>query len=73
MKPDLRPGRVIYFYKGEMGTNIYDPYIISMRWRWRDVTPSSRARVRRLMAVMDHSPGERRWQYMPFYFYEDGE
>lgn len=63
-QPHLRPWRAIYFDEGEVGFNWRNTNTFRMGYRWRDVTPSSKARVRRMMAAMSKLDVPM-WEYAP--------
>jgi len=68
-QPHLRPWRAIYFDDGEVGFNWRDTNTFRMGYRWRNVTPSSKARVRRMMAVMAKITDVPMWEHVPRFMY----
>lgn len=69
-QPHLRPWRAIYFDDGEVGFNWRDTNTFRMGYRWRNVTPSSKARVRRMMAAM-HKLDVPMWEHAPRFMPEE--
>lgn len=66
-QPHLRPWRSIYFDEGEVAFNWRYTNTFRMGYRWRDVTPSSKARVRRMMAAMSRVGDVPMWEHKPLY------
>lgn len=71
-RPHVRAWRAIYFHKGEVGFNWRDTSTIRMGYKWRDVTPSSKARVRRVMAHMHKLPDMPMWEHFDLDALEGG-